>query len=68
MQALYDGEVDAIVLNETYRGNVEEMEEYADFGNETKVVYETIYYTDKANEALVVSDVTTEPLIFDIGQ
>lgn len=61
VQALYDGEVDAIVLNETYRGNVEEMEEYADFGNETKVVYETIYYTDKANEALVVSDVTTEP-------
>lgn len=61
VKALYDKEVDAIVLNEVYRGNVEELDDYADFENQTKVVYETVYYTDKENEALVVSDITTEP-------
>lgn len=61
VSALYDQDVDAIVLNETYRGNVEELEDFTDFASRTTVVHETVYYTDKENEALVVSDITTEP-------
>ena len=61
VDALYSEEVDAIVLNETYRNNVSELEDFVNFESETKVVHKTVYYTDKANEALVVSDITTEP-------
>lgn len=61
VDALYSEEVDAIVLNETYRNNVSELEDFVNFETETKVVHKTVYYTDKANEALVVSDITTEP-------
>lgn len=60
-KALYDKDVDAIILNETYRANLEELEDYIDFASETNVVYQTVYYTDKENEALVVSDITSEP-------
>lgn len=61
VKALYDGEVDAIVLNEVYRTNVSELENYSDFSNQTKVVYQTVFYTDTANEPLAVSDITTNP-------
>ena len=61
VKALYDGEVDAIILNEVYRNNVSELEDYSNFSNETKVVYQTVYYTDTANEPLAVSDITTNP-------
>lgn len=60
-KALYDGEVDAIIMNEMYRPNVEEIEEYTNFSNETNVVYQTVFYTDSSNEALVVDDITQNP-------
>lgn len=53
--------MDAIVLNEVYRTNVSELENYSDFSNQTKVVYQTVFYTDTANEPLAVSDITTNP-------
>ena len=61
VKALYDGEVDAIIMNEMYRPNVEEIEEYTNFSNETNVVYQTVFYTDSSNEALVVDDITQNP-------
>lgn len=61
VKALYDGEVDAIILNEAYRPNVEEIEEYINFSNETNVVYQTVYYTESTNEALVVDNITQNP-------
>lgn len=61
VKALYDGEVDAIIMNEVYRPNVEEIEEYVNFSNETNVVYQTVYYTDSSNEALVVDNITQNP-------
>lgn len=61
IKALYDGDVDAIILNEVYRGNVMELEDHANFSNETKVVYKNVFYTDRANESLAVSDITTTP-------
>jgi polyisoprenyl-teichoic acid--peptidoglycan teichoic acid transferase len=61
VKALYDGEVDAIIMNEVYRPNVEEIEEYTNFSNDTNVVYQTVYYTNDTNEALVVDDITQNP-------
>ncbi len=40
VQALYDGEVDAIILNQGYVSLLEQMEEFADFSQKTRVFYE----------------------------
>lgn len=61
VKALYDDEVQGIVMNEIYRANVEEMEEYSGFSNETKSIYQTVYYTNNKNDALVVDDITKNP-------
>lgn len=61
VKALYEDEVQAIVMNEIYRANVEEMEEYSGFSNETKSIYQTVYYTNNKNDALVVDDITKNP-------
>lgn len=61
VKALYDQEVDAIILNEAYRSNVLELENYNSFGEQTKVIYQTVFYTNDTNEALAVSDITTNP-------
>lgn len=61
VKALYEDEVQAIVMNEIYRANVEEMEEYSSFSNETKSIYQAVYYTNNKNDALVVDDITKNP-------
>ncbi|WP_276815225.1 LCP family protein [Faecalibaculum rodentium] len=59
--ALYNEDVDAIILNEAYRTNVVDLEEYADFSSRTRVVETVTFTTTSTNEALAVSDVTTKP-------
>lgn len=60
VKALYDGDVEAIVLNETYRDSVTDLEDYSDFNSKTRVLYETVYYTDRVeNEAKSVEDITS---------
>lgn len=61
LKALYDGEVDAIVLNEAYRSNVCDLEDYANFNNDTKVIHKTVYYTNENSSSLAVSDITSKP-------
>lgn len=61
VKALYDQEVDAIILNEAYRSNVLELENYNSFNEQTKVIHQTVYYTNDTNDALAVSDITTNP-------
>ena len=61
LQELYEGQVDAIILNEAYRSNVSEIENYGNFNNETKVIHQTVYYTKEANNSLAVSDITSKP-------
>lgn len=61
LKALYDGEVDAIVLNEAYRSNVCDLEDYTNFNNDTKVVHKTVYYTKENSSSLSVSDITSKP-------
>ncbi|WP_301094177.1 LCP family protein, partial [Faecalibaculum rodentium] len=60
-KALYSGEVDAVILNEAYRTNVTELDDYADFSQRTRVVFQAHFKTSATNEALAVSDVTTKP-------
>lgn len=59
--ALYSGDVDAVILNEAYRTNVTELEDYADFSTRTRVIFQAHFKTSATNEALAVSDVTTKP-------
>lgn len=61
LKALYDGEVDAIVLNEAYRSNVCDLEDYTNFNNATKVIHKTVYYTKENSSSLAVSDITSKP-------
>ncbi|MBP3851418.1 MAG: LCP family protein [Erysipelotrichaceae bacterium] len=61
IDALYQKKVDAIILNETYRKNVVEIDGYEAFDKEVKTVYQSVFYTEDVNEALSVSDVTTKP-------
>lgn len=61
LKALYDGEVDAIVLNEAYRSNVCDLEDYANFNNDTKVIHKTVFYTKENSSSLAVSDITSKP-------
>lgn len=61
LKGLYDGEVDAIVLNEAYRSNVCDLEDYTNFNNATKVIHKTVYYTKENSSSLAVSDITSKP-------
>lgn len=61
LKALYDVEVDAIVLNEAYRSNVCDLEDYTNFNNDTKVIHKTVYYTKENSSSLAVSDITSKP-------
>lgn len=61
LKALYDGEVDAIVLNEAYRSNVCDLEDYTNFNNDAKVIHKTVYYTKENSSSLAVSDITSKP-------
>lgn len=62
VKALYDGDVKAILLNESYRDSVQEIEAYQKFNDETRVLFKTEYYTDKVeNKAKAVDDITSHP-------
>lgn len=67
IKALYDRDVDAVILNEAYRSNVLELEGYNAFNDETKVIHQTVFYTNDTNDALAVSDITTTPFNFLIS-
>jgi LCP family protein required for cell wall assembly len=49
VDALYNEEVDAIILNESMRGEVHDQEEYTNFNTETQVIHKTKYYTKRSN-------------------
>lgn len=61
MSAFYSGEVDVVILNESYRSNVEEIEEYKNFSDNTRVIYQTTFETEDTNVANSVSDITEHP-------
>lgn len=61
VEALYDDEVSAIVLNESYRDSVAENEKFMNFSDETKVIHQTVFYTEKINTTNKVDNITEHP-------
>lgn len=61
MSAFYSGEIDVVILNESYRSNVEDIEEYKNFSDNTRVIYQTTFETEDTNVANSVSDITAHP-------
>lgn len=61
VEALYNGDVEAIILNNVYFNSVAEIEGYESFNADIKTIHSYSYYSEEANEPLVVSDVTTNP-------
>lgn len=61
VQALYNGEVQAIILNERYISNVAEMEQFANFSNETRSIYQITYTTKVDNSPISVEEITKNP-------
>lgn len=59
VQALYDGKIDAIVMDESYVSVVEERKEYKEFSEKTKVL-ETYEHKSEIKQT-AVSDVTKTP-------
>ncbi|MGN0353019.1 MAG: LCP family protein [Roseburia sp.] len=65
VEAFYQGEVGAIILNEAYVGILEEQEEYATFSSDTRIIYEYSVFSElKAVEDV---DLTEEPFIVYIS-
>lgn len=64
VQALYDGDIDAMLLSESYRGTIYDQEAYQDFNQRTRTVH-TTHYTTNRKKAIQQStdavDVTQEP-------
>lgn len=63
VNALYDGSVDAICLNEKYRDILHETDEYFIFNTETKVAYQNVHYVEREatdNESDPVNDITKD--------
>ena len=61
LEAFYNGEVDSIIINESSRSQITDMENYADFDNNTRVVYQTSYTIENTDKANAVSNITTTP-------
>ena len=60
LEAFYNGEVDSIIINESSRSQILDMESYADFDNNTRVVYQTSYKVENTDKANAVSDITSK--------
>lgn len=61
LEAFYNGEVDSIIINESSRSQILDMESYADFDNNTRVIYQTSYKVENTDKANAVSDITSKP-------
>ena len=61
LESFYNGEVDSIVISESSRSQITDMEAYANFDNNTRVVYQTSYKVENTDKANAVSNITTTP-------
>lgn len=67
VEALYAGEIDAILLNESYADIVSENEDFLTFKEKTKVIYTCVQKVNLEYDSANVGDITTEPFIILIG-
>lgn len=61
LEAFYNGEVDSIIINESSRSQILDMEAYSNFDSNTRVVYQTSYKVKNNDSASAVSDITSKP-------
>lgn len=61
LDSFYNGEVDSIVISESSRSQITDMEAYANFDNNTRVVYQTSYKVENTDTANAVKNITTTP-------
>lgn len=63
VNGLYDKEVPAIILNDAYRGNINDLEDekFRTFGTDTQVVYTYTYKTENKSTTNSVDDITKNP-------
>ena len=61
LESFYNGEVDSIVISESSRSQITDMEAYANFDNNTRVVYQTSYKVENSDKAKAVSNITNTP-------
>lgn len=61
LEAFYNGEVDSIIINESSRSQILDMEAYSNFDSNTRVVYQTCYKVKNNDSATSVSDITSKP-------
>ena len=61
LEAFYNGEVDSIIINESSRSQILDMEAYTNFDSNTRVVYQTSYKVKNNDSATSVSDITSKP-------
>ena len=61
LEAFYNGEVDSIIINESSRSQILDMETYSNFDSNTRVVYQTSYKVKNNDSAAAVSDITSKP-------
>lgn len=63
VNGLYDKEVPAIILNDAYRGNINDLEDekFRNFGTDTQVVYTYTYKTENKSTTNSVDDITKNP-------
>lgn len=67
VEALYAGEVDAIMLNESYIEIVSENEDFLTFKEDTRVVYTCTQKISLDYDSASIGNITTEPFIILIG-
>ena len=61
LEAFYNGQVDSIIINESSRSQILDMEAYSNFDSNTRVVYQTSYKVKNNDSATSVSDITSKP-------
>lgn len=61
LELFYTGEVDSIVISESSRSQITDIDAYKDFDNNTRVVYQTSYKVENTDKANAVSNITTTP-------
>lgn len=61
LEAFYNGDVDSIIINESSRSQILDIEAYSNFDSNTRVVYQTSYKVKNNDSATSVSDITSKP-------
>ena len=61
LESFYNGEVDSIVINESSRSQITDIDAYKDFDKNTRVVYQTSYKVENTDKANAVSNITATP-------